>query len=465
VQISNTHGEVSETAAARPFRRIPAAVHVTAGQPAALLANVTALLSLFYLLIAYGRLAENFLRVPHAAAIAGVVGLIASALTGGLVRAAGYWSGRMLILLSGWIVLCIPFSLWRGGSFDLLTEIWAKSVALYLLIAGNVVTSKHYRWVAYAMTIALVAIVSASHKYGTDRDGRFALDEGSLANPNDFAAHLLIAAPFLLLIIDWKSLKSVWSWAALSLLGAIVLLVLRTGSRAGLLTLGALFLYRFLRGSLQTKALFAMLAVAALLCAPYYISAEAMERYLTFFGTMTMEEATSRQVQFAAGSATSRVYLLKQSLFATATHPVFGVGPGSFASYIGEKARSEGHRGPWSQTHNTFTQMSAECGLLAGILYIALVIRAFRNGRYVWKLAAKNPAHKHLAAAGEALATAVVCFVAAALFGNYAYMLYAPFLAGCGEALRHMTDREAAPVPYAPAAAKMRTAAPAQARL
>jgi hypothetical protein len=60
----------------------------------------------------------------------------------------------------------------------------------------------------------------------------------------------------------------------------------------------------------------------------------------------------------------------------------------------------------------------------------------------VWKAAAMFPHQKTLAVSGEALVTATVCFIASSSFGNYAYMIYMPLLAGCGEALRLIADVE-----------------------
>jgi O-antigen ligase len=433
----------------QPSTRAAAPAVGPLSQPVSGLATAAALLALAYLVVAYGRLAETFFRVPYLAMITGSLGLIVSALSGSLVRAANFPSGRILLALSSWIILCIPFSVWRGGSFELLTEMYIKSVALYLLIAGNLTVFKHYRWVCNAIVAALIALVLATRYFGTMRDGRFALGLGALGNPNDFAMHLLIATPFLLLLVDVKGLKSIWSWLALGMTGTILMLVLKTGSRAGLLTMGVFIMYRFIRGSIRTKALLVVLAIFAIAAAPVFVSPQAMERYLVFVGRLSTEDASSRQASYAEGSQAQRTFLLKQSLIATATHPLFGVGPGNFGPYLAEVTRDLGMREAWSQTHNSFTQMSAECGLVGGVLYLLLVIRAFRNGKFVWKACKRNPKHRNLSAAGEALVAAVLCFCAGAFFGNYAYMLYAPLLAGCGEALRHIAEQELAAVPVA----------------
>src|SRR5687768_7693966 len=96
----NTSVTPPRTAAAAPVRQSVQPVRVAqALQPTAGLARVAAVISLFYLVIAYGRLSETFLRIPHIAALAGILGLVVTALSGGLIRAANFRSGRILIAL------------------------------------------------------------------------------------------------------------------------------------------------------------------------------------------------------------------------------------------------------------------------------------------------------------------------------------------------------------------------------
>jgi O-antigen ligase len=183
------------------------------------------------------------------------------------------------------------------------------------------------------------------------------------------------------------------------------------------------------------------------MAAPLLVSPESLERYMSLFGQISSDTATSRQVEFAEGSAEARQRLLQESLIAILQNPVFGTGPGMFQVYLADKTKAEGERAHWAQTHNSFTQMASEAGIPAGILYVLVLFRAFKNGRTVWKAASKIDRHKQLAASGEALVTAVISFVAAASFGNYAYMMYVPMLAGCGEALCRIAEKEAGILP------------------
>ena len=150
--------------------------------------------------------------------------------------------------------------------------------------------------------------------------------------------------------------------------------------------------------------------------------------------------------------------LLRSSIVATLKHPLFGVGPGQFSSYMADFTTSHGSvKALWAQTHNSFTQMSSECGLLPGILYVLITVRTFRNSRRVVK-AGLRAGREDITAAAEALGSSVVCFFFAAFFGNFAYFIYLPLLAGSGEVLDRIAATELRPPTRQPA--PVRTAVP-----
>ncbi len=404
---------------------------------------LAAVLTLVYLLIIYGRLSETFLRIPLIAFVIAVPALLVTFLAGGLFRTVTTRPGILLTLLTCWLIICIPFSEWPGGSFQLVVKnLWLKSVAVFFLVAANIVTFKLFRRLIYVINVALLLILLASAASGISRGGRFALGAGLLTNPNDLATHVLLGVPFLFFVIETKTLKSFKAWISLAIACGVVLMVLKTGSRAGLLTLIGLIGLKFLRGSIATKALLMVASLIALLLAPFLVPIEVRERYLTLFSDVVSSQSSSRQVEFAKASAESRMNLLKQSIEVMITHPIFGVGPGMFSVATADKMQAEGERAHWQQTHNSFTQMASEGGLPAGLLYLALVWFTVRTGFAIQKFARQNRAHTELAAAADCLITSVVCFAVSACFGNYAYMVYMPMLAGFGEALRGIAIRE-----------------------
>jgi O-antigen ligase len=117
------------------------------------------------------------------------------------------------------------------------------------------------------------------------------------------------------------------------------------------------------------------------------------------------------------GSAEARKELLMQSLKVTATHPVFGVGPGNFQSYTGS----------WRVTHNTYTQFSSECGIPVLVLFLFLMWRAALNLRLTRKLlqSAKSEEAPFYA---SALGASLAAYLLGAFFSSTGYELFPYYL-------------------------------------
>src|SRR5205085_11839130 len=88
------------------------------------------------------------------------VGLYAStALAGGLQRAFATLPGKLLVAMTGLMILASLFGAWKGGSSKLLTDQWSKAFPLYFTVVGLCLTSHHV--FRFLRTIALgIAVLS-----------------------------------------------------------------------------------------------------------------------------------------------------------------------------------------------------------------------------------------------------------------------------------------------------------------
>ena len=100
--------------------------------------------------------------------------------------------------------------------------------------------------------LAGVTSVGAAHYFGQDVAGRLGLDFGIMANPNDFAAHLVFALPtfFIPLALKMSYLSRLVGIAAA--LGALQLII-ATGSRGALVAVTAQLGLMTWRGRWSTK--------------------------------------------------------------------------------------------------------------------------------------------------------------------------------------------------------------------
>jgi O-antigen ligase len=142
--------------------------------------------------------------------------------------------------------------------------------------------------------------------------------------------------------------------------------------------------------------------------------------YFDRMGTITNTKADS------TGSAQQRRELLTRSLEVTLRHPVFGVGPGQFQQVSGY----------WLQTHNTYTQLSAEAGIPALIIFLIIVKRTFKNLRF-FRTAAERDEAWYLS---RALYCAMAGYLVGAFFLGTAYWMVPYLLLAYSSVLRRVSE-------------------------
>ena len=71
----------------------------------------------------------------------------------------------LVLLLTVWFILGVPFAYWRGGSFEVLTQIWLKTAFLFFLLTQMLTTSGRIRKLLWAVILSeLMATTVSSAK-------------------------------------------------------------------------------------------------------------------------------------------------------------------------------------------------------------------------------------------------------------------------------------------------------------
>ena len=342
-------------------------------------------------------------------------------------RPSVYWVGFAL-----WITLAVPFSSWKGGSFQTLIGFFKAGMVMLLLIPGLTVTWRECKAVMSAIACAsLVNLMSArlfaARQYGGERLG---LSFGSIKDPNYFAAHLLLVLPFLL----WVGLSSrsvVVRLGAFLGLGYGTYLVLGTGSRGGTVGLVMAATFFLFRSTTRQRIVSLLCAPLALVVLLLVIPQETWQRILTFSAAARVNiDPDSADDASAIGSTNAREYLLKRSIQYTFEHPLFGVGPGQFASYEGKHMRYFGVHGMWHETHNSYTQVASECGIPALLLFVAGIVSTFRLLSATHREARRRPDCEDIRTGVFCVMLGMTGFCTAATFLSLAYNCYLPALGG-----------------------------------
>jgi O-antigen ligase len=333
-----------------------------------------------------------------------------------------YWTA-----FTAWIALAVPTSLWPGNSLSILAAYLRTDLIMLFVIAGLAVTWRHCRLLMYAIAWGCAINLLTARFFQNDLGGRLSLNVGAVADPNDFAAHLLLVLPFLLWIALAKRGILVRA-GAFAGIGAGLFLILRTASRGAAVGLLVEVLFFLLRANMRQRlAMFALVPAAAITLA-IAVPQSALVRIRSFSAADPNQEAFQ--------SAESREYLFRKSIAYTIQHPLFGVGPGEFPEYEGEHNRLAGKtHGYWQETHNTLTQVSSECGIPAAIFFIAAIVSTFSLLKYTYRQARRRADCADIATAAFCIMLGFTGFCAAVMFLNFAYFFYFPAMGGLGIAV------------------------------
>ena len=329
-------------------------------------------------------------------------------------------------MFAAWMAVTIPFSYWRGGSFELYEHFLKSSFILLLVLPAFSRRVGALESALKTLFLAGIASVVVAHYFDRSVAGRFGLDFGIMANPNDFAAHLVFMLPLFFIPFVLKMSYFMRLIGIVAALGALQVII-ATGSRGALVAVIAQLGLVTWRGKWSTKVSIGLgaCAMAGILTAS--APEASLNRLATLFG------ASNESSGEASASAESRQYFLEQSIRFTLTHPLTGVGPGQFMTALGLE------EGAWKAAHNSYTQISSEVGLPGFVLF---VLALYGSMRVFFRYGRRDAALGKLGGLASCLAAAALGFCVAAFFLSLGYMQYFPLLTCLAVYLREACRRE-----------------------
>jgi O-antigen ligase len=372
----------------------------------------------------------------HLLLILGAGSFLATLLSGGLFAPMSNKICLAWFSFTACMILATAASTWRGGSFAVLYPYLRTTLILVVLIPAVATTPKALSQVMKTIGLAGLAIVVLGFSVDDYRSGRLELSGAgaSIQNSNDYAALLILVMPAIAYFAMREGKSIVFKIIGLVALAAGCFLVLSTGSRGALISIAISMLFVLKAGSAKVRlGILVGGPVIALIVIPF-LPGEASVRLASLFDS-------NDQSTEAAQSQMQRTALLIDSLKFTAQHPLLGVGPGTFQDYQAHMAEDNGQRGMWHETHNSYTQVSSECGIPALVFYLAAIAMSFavfRRGRK-----SSNP---DLRALSSILGLMVVSFSVTMFFLSQAYGFGFPVLGGLAISLDRILDREAAAI-------------------
>jgi O-antigen ligase len=336
-----------------------------------------------------------------------------------------------------WLALMVcylaaaAFSSYRGGSVPLMLGYCSRVHTFPFLFCSIALTTRRVRHLMLWCVAGNFLVLLLCLKYGQYIEGRFALPESSLGNPNDLAFTLLLSAAFLLILVFQRSwiLRILWV-AAFSI---TLRFVLESGSRASFVTLIAAVVLVWLLASRSVKLMFLLLAPVLMVLMLIVVPKSTWSRLALIVSdpaeviAMTDDPA----VRAAVASQLARTELQKQAWRMTLAHPLLGVGPDQFEGNNETMIHEQtGRKSSWQITHNVYLQISSECGIPAFILYVCSIVMCCRMNYRSYKLCGQSPDWQSMRAQSYCLLLASFVYAIGIAFCNVAYYAYLPILVG-----------------------------------
>ena len=394
-----------------------------------------------FLFMIFSRVFDMYFTSYHIPGICERVIAAAVIVSGSFWRPFHSGIGKTLLCLTAWMVIGVPFSVWKSDSLSVLTGAWWPCLIVFMAVGGMIKEFKEYCVIAWIVAVSIVVLSIFCLRDGTMVNGRLWMsNESRFANPNEMAQAMLIGIPFWL-AISKRSASLVGKLAAGGVLVVMIYVIAQTGSRGALLSFLALFVAMFFQASVRGKAGLLLAGGLCFCAALVFLPGSMQDRYKTILSDDKPERETPEEgfmLDSALSSAAGRQHLLQQSVILTATHPIFGVGVGQFMVAENALAISQGERrGSWLGTHNTYAQIASETGLPGALLFIGIFLLSFKTTRALYTATKGEPELRGIATQAEALFFSLICLATTDIFIHVAYTMLLPVLAGLAISLEY----------------------------
>ena len=111
--------------------------------------------------------------------LATTIALVATILTGNLVRALKTEVGILLVLWTSWMLISMPFGTWRSESLNQFVNLWLKSLMVFFIVVGLAGRRPAFRramsamgWAAALVLILFVLVLNIVAKVVAGRQRR-----------------------------------------------------------------------------------------------------------------------------------------------------------------------------------------------------------------------------------------------------------------------------------------------------
>ena len=365
-RVTEVHGAVQRATAAPLPRRMDVSFEAAMLVGAAIFFTVSRVHSHFGILVA--------IRAPFLlSATSGII----------LLLCVNRW--RPSDLLKHWLplsigailaiaIIGIPFSLYKGRSLDFIFEAWGRTLILAIMAWAVARTPAGSRFIAQALVLSGMAATGLAVIVGrTDSSGR--LTGGYAYDANDLALIANVTLPLAVWwILDRRLKGRGFIMAGIPLL---IYTVVRSDSRGGFLGMAAVMAGFGVLAWLKISPRLRKWSVAAVVMAVAGFPFLPVE-YRAQVKTILDKE------DYNMYSPRGRMAVWKRGIGYAKEHPLVGVGISNFQIAEGHISELARNRAPgtgikWSAAHNSFLQVTAEMGFIAGAIFLIMILRTIHT--------------------------------------------------------------------------------------
>ena len=335
---------------------------------------------------------------------------------------------HLILLLGLAALLSMPMATSPGEAWGEFSDVLLKAIVIFIVLVNVVRTENRLRlliWLAFAVSVYLSYYAIVDYMTGNFREGSAFYNNqriggvirGLFGNSNDLALHLVTMVPLAIgFAFATKRMfrRLLYIACAALFIGAIVV----TFSRGGFLGLFVASLVLVRKIGRKNKTLSTGALVAALLLLLTLAPATYSSRLGTIFSSASD----------ATGSSTQRTEILKRSIWVTLRYPLFGVGVGNFHYKSVQEL----------VTHNAYTQVSAEMGIPALVVYIMLMVYPLRRLREIEAATVDVAEKRRIHYWSIGIQASIIAYMVSSFFGAVAYQWYIYYLVGYAVALRRI---------------------------
>jgi len=310
----------------------------------------------------------------------------------------------LALLITG--LLSIPLALDPPRAFQSFIEFF-KVIVMFVVMVNVVRTEKRLRGlILLVLFVSCVLSLAAINDYV---QGNLALEGrriagligGLFSNPNDLALHLVTMIPIsltLLLSSRGPLNKTIYVICSLLLVAGLV----ATFSRGGFLGFVCVIAFLGWKLARRNRVIFGAMALTMVLAAV----ALAPSAYRSRLATTNDDSAVARTDD------------LKRSILVGARHPLFGVGMDNYILYSNTN----------KATHNAYTQVAAEMGLAAFLIYVGFLATPFNRLRRIEQAIVMSRHRPRVYYLAIGLQGSLVAYMVVSFFASVAYQWYVYYL-------------------------------------